>query len=159
MAEKNKQISKKEALSLITRYCSSEERCVYDVQGRLEEFQLSEIDIDEIIDFLKSEKYIDELRYAFAFVNDKFRFNKWGRLKIEYALKQKKIPVNILSKALTNIAESDYLALLREELSKKLRSLPIASNYELKGKLYRFAASRGFENDFILEVLRELLEE
>ena len=55
--------------------------------------------IDKIIDRLKAEKYIDEARYCRSFINDKLRFNKWGRKKIEFALKQKQIPLELISDA------------------------------------------------------------
>ena len=152
-------ISKKELLILITHYCSREERCIYDVKKKISEYNLPESEITEIIEFLKKEKYIDELRYTEAFANDKYRFNKWGKYKINFALKQKHIPENIISSSLDNIPEENYHSLLHDELSKKLRSLAKSSGYELKSKLYRFAASRGYENDLILEVINELLKE
>lgn len=152
-------ISKNEALSLLTRYCSKEEHCIFDAREKLKNYKLHESTIEEIVHFLVKEKYIDELRYSLAFVNDKSKFNKWGRFKIRYSLKQKQIPENIIKEALENISDDECRQILHDELSKKLRSLPKASNYELKGKLYRFAAGRGFENDIILEVIGELLEE
>ncbi len=126
---------------------------------KISEFDLPENEISEIIEFLKKEKYIDEHRYAEAFVNDKYRFNKWGKYKIKFTLKQKHIPEPIISEALNKIPDENYHSLLYDELSKKLRNLPKNSDYELKSKLYRFAASRGYENDLILEVINELLSE
>ena len=155
----NTNISKKELLVQITHFCSREERCVNDVRKKISEFNLPENEINEIIEFLKKEKYIDEHRYTEAFVNDKYRFNKWGKFKINFALKQKHIPELIISVALNKIPYENYQALLHDELSKKLKSLPKSSSYELKSKLYRFAASRGYENDLILDVINELLKE
>jgi len=155
----NANISKKELLILVTRFCSLEERCVYDVRKKISEFNYPEDEITEIIEFLKKEKYIDEQRYAEAFVNDKYRFNKWGKYKINFALKQKHISEPIILEALKKIPDNNYHSLLFDELSKKLRSLPKSSGYELKSKLYRFAASRGYENDLILKVISELLNE
>ena len=159
MAESQYSDSKSEAFSALARYCSGAERCEHDVRLKLARYQLPNNLVDEIIHLLKKEKYIDELRYAKAFVNDKSKFQKWGRFKITLGLKQKHIAENIIEEALENYSDDDCRKNLYDELSKKLRSLPKASNYELKGKLYRFAASRGFENDIILEVIGELLEE
>jgi regulatory protein len=136
-----------------------EERCEHDVQKKISKFNFPENEITEIIEFLKKEKYIDEHRYAEAFVNDKYRFNKWGKYKINFALKQKHIPEPIILEALKKIPDENYHSLLFDELSKKLRSLPKNSDYELKTKLYRFAASRGYENDLILKVINNLLNE
>ncbi len=159
MAEGQNSISKNEALSLLTHYCSREERCIADAREKLNDYNLPTSIVDDIIHHLVKEKYIDEHRYASAFVNDHTKFNKWGKYKISYGLKQKHIPEVIIHEALESISDDECRKILHDELSKKLRSLPKASNYELKGKLYRFAASRGFENDIILEVIGELLEE
>ena len=159
MAEGQNSISKSEALALLTRYCSREEHCIADALEKLNIYKLPESVVEEVIGVLVKEKYIDELRYSLAYVHDKSKFNKWGRFKISYSLKQKRIPENILQEALESISDDECRQVLHDELAKKLRSLPKASNYELKGKLYRFAAGRGFENDIILEVIGELLEE
>jgi regulatory protein len=151
-------IAKKEALGLITHFCSREERCISEVKTRLNQFGLPEIDIEEIIEFLKSEKYIDDQRYANAYANDKFRFNKWGKYKITMFLKQKHITGEYISNAIENIPFKDYKELLVNELRKKMSQLAKASKFETKGKLYRFAAQRGFENDLIIETLNELLD-
>ena len=150
-------ISKKEALILITRYCSAEEHCNSEVRERLNKYNISENDVDEILEFLRQEKYIDESRFSSAFVNDKFRFNKWGKYKITYFLKHKQIPETIISEALQTIPDEDYQQQLKNELQKKLKSLPNTDTHALKGKLYRFAASRGFENDLILNTISEVL--
>jgi len=149
--------SKKEILKVITRYCSREEHCISEIHKKLTYYNLSEKDKTEIVNYLKQEKYIDEFRYASAFVNDKFRFNKWGKFKISYELKKKQIPDIIISETIENIPEEDYRNMLNNELSNKLRTLPKLSNYELKAKLYRFAAGRGFENDLILELINKTL--
>lgn len=151
-----KQLSQKEALSLITGYCSREERCSADVISKLKDYNLPQIVIDDILEFLIKEKYIDDLRYANAFVSDKFRFNKWGRIKIAYMLKQKHVSETLINTALDTIDSETYIDLLREELVKKKRSLKNISGYELKGKLYQFAAGRGFESDEINKALKQL---
>jgi regulatory protein len=151
--------SKKEALSAITRICSKKEMCSSEAIEKLNNWGLSTSDSAEIIDYLIKEKFIDNLRYATHFASDKFRFNKWGRYKIVNALKLKKIPEYIITIALDELGEDNYRSLLRVELTKKLCSLPKSSNYEMKGKLYRFAASRGYENDLIMDLLNELLKE
>ena len=157
--DKKKSVSKKEAINYISAYCSKEERCMFDAKNKLLEFSLTESDIDEILEYLISENYIDENRYSNAFVNDKYKFNKWGKLKIRYALKNKKIPEKIIQTSLAFIPEQPYLRQLENELSKKMKSLRCTSVFELKGKLYRFAASRGFESELIQEALNHLLEE
>lgn len=151
-----KQLSQKEALSLITGYCSREERCSADVISKLKAYNLPQTVIDDILEFLIKEKYLNDLRYANAFVNDKFRFNKWGRIKIGYMLKQKHIAEDTIESALDIIDNEAYIELLSGELAKKKRTLKNLSDYELNGKLYQFAAGRGFESDEIKKALKQL---
>ena len=150
--------TKKEALSVITRICSKKEICSFEAIEKLNNWGISDPDSQEIIDYLFKEKYIDDLRYATHYASDKFRFNKWGKYKIANALKLKRLPEYIIANALDLLSKDDYRLLLREELTKKIRNLPKSSTYEIKGKLYRFAASRGYENDLIMDIINELLE-
>ena len=98
-----------------------------------------------ILDRLESEKFIDDERFCRAFVNDKFRFAKWGKMKIAQGLYMKKIPSDVAWRYLNEIDEEEYLSILRDLLASKRKSIHAADDYELNGKLMRFAMSRGFE--------------
>lgn len=155
-----KDITPREAILLLMQYCSREERCSYDATKKLQTFSLPDTEIETIVDTLIKEKFIDDLRYATAYANDKYRFNKWGKFKISFALKQKKISENIIDQAIEIIPDEKYSSILNEELSKKLRTFPnTLSDYEKRGKLFRFAAGRGFETDDISEAINNLLKE
>jgi regulatory protein len=158
MQKSAKQLTKKEILSLVANYCSREERCTSDIISKLKEFNLPQDESEEIIDFLSKEKYFDDLRYSKAFVSDKFRFNKWGKIKIGYALKMKHIAGETIDEALESIDNEQYIQLLADELRKKKRTLPKLSGYELNGKLYQFAAGRGFESDEFKKALKMINE-
>ena len=101
--------------------------------------------IARILDRLESEKFIDDERFCRAFVNDKFRFAKWGKMKIAQGLYMKKIPSDVAWRYLNEIDEEEYLSILRDLLASKRKSIHAADDYELNGKLMRFAMSRGFE--------------
>jgi hypothetical protein len=91
------------------------------------------------------EKYIDEERFCRAFVNDKYRFAKWGKVKIAQALQLKKVSYNVCRRFLNEIDEEEYLSILDSLLAAKRKSVHAENEYELNGKLMRFALSRGFE--------------
>lgn len=141
------------------RLCSKEEKCIADIKEKLDSWEISTADQEEIISFLKTEKYIDEQRYANFFASDKYKFSKWGKYKIINALKQRQIPGLYIDEAISAISGESYNALVNNEIAKKLKSLPKSSSYELKGKLYRFSISRGFESDLALKIINELLDE
>ena len=102
---------------------------------------------------LVSERYVDDERYARAFVRDKIRYNKWGRRKVEQALWMKHIDDDIRSRALSEIDDEEYLSVLRLLLKQKRRSIKAASDYELNQKLVKFALGRGFTLDIIRQCI------
>jgi regulatory protein len=108
-----------------------------------------------IMELLQEEDYLNEERYSGAFVRDKFNFNKWGRLKIAAALKTKSIPDALIRSALESIDNKSYRDTLERLLDSRSKTIRAKNNYELRGKLYRFGLSRGFESS----VLHELLDE
>jgi regulatory protein len=110
-----------------------------------------------IIDRLIREKFIDERRFCRSFVNDKLKFNHWGRMKMSYELKRRSIKPEIYSDALESIDENEYLSVLSGLLKSKKRSVKGRSAQDVFQKLYRFASSRGFEPSLIVKTLKDLL--
>ena len=102
---------------------------------------------------LVGERYVDDERYAHAFVKDKLSYNKWGRRKIEQALWQKHIDEAVRQRVLDEIADEDYVLVLRPLLKQKRKSTKAGSDYELNGKLIKFALSRGFTMDIIRQCI------
>ncbi len=143
-------------LNSLRRFCGKSEKCSFDVLKKLEYYNLSEQQKHKIIETLKKEKFIDEERYAKAFVNDKIKFNKWGKIKIYYGLKLKKIPEKIINKYLDNINENEYIQVLTELIEHKNSTINEEDPYKKKSALYRFATSKGFEYDVIEKIIREM---
>jgi regulatory protein len=102
---------------------------------------------------LISERYVDDERYAQAFVKDKIRYNKWGRRKVEQALWQKRIDEDIRKRVLDEVDDDEYLSVLRPLLKQKRRSIKAQNDYELNQKLMRFALGRGFTFDIIRQCI------
>ena len=137
-------MTKEEVLYKLAAYCSSAERCVQDVEKKLQKVDLSQEDNQQILHRLQQEKFVDDRRYAFAFVNDKIRFNQWGRIKIAYELKKKAISSAYIDEALASIDEDEYINQLTSILKGKQKGLNAKDKRERYGKLFRFAAGRGF---------------
>ena len=108
---------------------------------------------NEILQLLIEEKFIDNSRYAQFFVNDKFRFNKWGKIKLSYMLKQKNISGKIINMALEQIDETEYLETLEKLLQEKIRKIKFKNQFDRKAKLMRFAQSRGFESELVFKLI------
>lgn len=139
------EITETDALNRLAAYCSTAEHCRAEVAEKLQRWGVSYDAIDRIIGRLEQEKYIDEERFCRAFIHDKYRFAKWGKVKIGQALQLKKIPQRVYWQYLNEIDEDEYLAVLNDLLAAKRKSVRADNEFELNGKLVRFALSRGFE--------------
>ncbi|AVM53188.1 regulatory protein [Bacteroides zoogleoformans] len=139
------EMTETEALKRMESYCSTAEHCRAEIVEKLQRMGVNHDAVERIVNRLITERYIDEERFCRAFVNDKYRFAKWGKYKIGKALQQKEIPSSVYRTSLDEVDEEEYLAILRNLLAAKRKSIRAKSEYELKGKLVRFALSRGFE--------------
>jgi regulatory protein len=111
-------------------------------------------DIDRVLKYLTKEGYIDESRYAAAFVHDKVRFTKWGRTKIAQALWLKRIPEQIVQDALSSIDKDEYMTALKEVTASRYRTMKGATEYERKMKTMKSVCSRGYEPSLVQKVLQ-----
>lgn len=146
-----------EALHRAAALCSSAEHCTADIREKLARWGVTEADSRTIIDRLVQERFIDEQRYAVAFVKDKFRFSGWGRIKMRYALQQKRIDGSDIDHALATLDEEQYNDRLLELLQVKSRSIRDDDPEARRAKLFRFAASRGFESALIFNALKQVV--
>lgn len=146
-------MSADEILYKLAARCSVSEQCLSDIESKLAKYDLTEEEKTRILRHLVEEKYVDDRRYAEAFVRDKYRFNKWGRIKIAQGLRMKGIGNETISNAMEAINEEEYLSILRDLIKAKRKSTKGQSDYEVNGKLIRFATSRGFEFGAIRQCL------
>lgn len=137
-------------------YCAMSEHCTDDVCRKLEQWGAPLAAYESILEHLKKEKYVDDARYAIAFVKDKYRFNQWGRMKIVQALRLKQIPSVEINQALEEIDDTEYSDILLSVIRRKLPTIKAMNGYERKGKLVRFAAGRGYEVEKILQCLKRI---
>lgn len=145
------------ALQQARNICARQEQCKQDIREKLGKWGLSEEDTAQIIGKLEKEGFIDEQRYAGMFSREKFRLNKWGRIKLRYMLKQKHIPGSIIDNALGEINDEEYRELLLEELQKKNKTLRQHDQKAARDQLVRFAMQRGFEYEIIQVVLKRVI--
>jgi len=147
-----KEMTEQEAYLRLAALCAQAEHCEQEMRDKMRRWGLDEAAQDKVVERLTKERYIDEERYARAFVKDKIRYNKWGRRKVQQALWMKHISDDIQQQVLDEIDEKEYLDVLRPLLKQKRKSIKAESDYELNQKLVRFALSRGFGFDIIRSV-------
>ena len=148
-----KEMTEQEAYLQLATLCAQAEHCEQEMRDKMKRWEIDETAQNRIIDRLVKERYIDNERYARAFVKDKIRYNKWGRRKVQQALWMKRIDNDIQQRVLDEIDDKEYLDVLRPLLKQKRKSTKAANDYELNQKLVRFALGRGFGFDIIRQCL------
>ena len=150
-----KKITPANALVKLQELCARSEQCSCEILSRLYKWGINGTVASKILALLKRDRYVDDRRFASAFVRDKVIFNRWGRAKIKLALIQKRLDSDIIAEAIAEIDPDEYRTALIEVLSAKARTLPETQSYESRNKLLRHAASRGFEATFIIDMLKQ----
>lgn len=152
-------ISYRQALTKAMAMCSQSERCRFDIVTKLRQWELSEEEIATAIDYLIKEHFLDEARFVRFYVNDKLQFNKWGKVKLKFMLRQKQIPEPMIREALDQIDDDHYRSILQSLLKTKAKSIKGASGYERRAKLAVFAQGHGFEAELAFRMAGKLLGE
>lgn len=152
-------VSEQQAYQRLSALCAQAEHCRKEMTDKMSRWQLPADVQEAVIGRLVKEKFIDEERYCRSFIRDKIVFNKWGRRKIEQALMMKRIPEEVFRAALDEVEPEEYISVLRPLIRSKLKTVTASSDYELAGKLMRFAAGRGFSIDEVRRVIDEMEQE
>lgn len=143
------QMNEKQALIKLTAMCSKSEHSSGEIEETLQKWELPEEVRQRIINYLKENKYVDDVRFTRAFANDKLKYNHWGRKKIEHGLYLKHVPKSMFQPVLDEIPDQDYIDILSPLLKKKWESIKGKTDYERSMKLIRYAVGRGFTLDLI----------
>ena len=149
-----KEMTEQEAYLQLAALCAQAEHCEQEMRDKMKRWEIDEMAQNRIIQRLVEERYVDNERYARAFVKDKIRYNKWGRRKVQQALWMKRIDNDIQQRVLDEIDDKEYLDVLRPLLKQKRKSIKAESDYELNQKLVRFALGRGFTFDIIRQCIQ-----
>mgnify|MGYP000677631798 CR=1 FL=1 len=137
------------ALQRLSALCASAEHCEYEMTEKMRKWEVEESDRERIMEYLRKAKFVDDERYARAFVKDKIKYNKWGRRKVEQGLWAKHIAEDIRQRVLDEVDESQYKSVLTDLLKSQRRSIKAANDYAMNRKLIKFALSRGFDYSIV----------
>jgi len=147
----------KDILKKLYKYCSCNEKCKNDIQKYLYNYNLEDEEILNLIKNLEENNFINEARYTEAFVNDKLKFNKWGKIKISYELKSKNIDSQTINKYINAIDENKYSEILISILKTKLKTLNKKDKNMQYLLLLKFGLSRGFEYEIVEKTIKGLI--
>ena len=139
------------ALKKMIHYCDYQDRCKKEIFTKLDTFELDDNDRDFIINFLNDEGFINDDRYCRSFVKGKLNLKKWGVNKIKLSLITKGIDREIIDDVISEIDKDSY----KEELVNLLKNKKINEDdpYKRKAKLIRYAVSKGYSINDVMEAL------
>ena len=151
-----KNYSPKEAKLKAADFCAYQERSQQEVRDKLYSYGLHKDEVEEVLSDLISENFINEERFAKAYVGGKFRIKKWGRNKILQGLNQHRISNYCIKKGFEEIDQGDYLSTLESIITKKRDSLSISDKFKLNQKLAYYAIQRGYEPNLVWEMINSI---
>lgn len=144
------------ALQKIRQYCAYQERCHQEVKEKLYGMGLYKTQVESLISQLIEENFLNEERFALAFAGGKFRINHWGRVKIKYALRQKKVSEYCIRAALSQIDEAEYVATLAKLGKAKFTSLKADKNsYTARQKVQAYLVQKGYESNLVSDFIHK----
>ena len=151
-------IVRKDILVKAANFCAYQERTHAEVRERLQKWEVWGDDAEEIITYLITDNFLNEERFAKIFAGSKFRVKQWGRQKIKYELKARKLSEYCIKVGLAEIEDDDYIETLKTILDKKKHELRTEKqSLILKQKLARYAIGKGFESALVWEMIGEII--
>lgn len=144
------------ATEKLKRYCAYQERSHIDVTEKLYKLGLYKNEVDEVITRLLQDDFLNEQRFAEAYVSGKFKIKKWGKVKIISNLKQKRISDYCIKKGLLEIDEEAYQETLSYWIERKKVEVKEEDAFKKKGKIAAFLIQKGFESGLVWEYLNSM---
>jgi regulatory protein len=151
-----KRLTPELAYPKIKHYCGYSERCHYDVREKLFGMGLAKKDVEMLLARLIEEDYLNEERFAILFAGGHFRQKKWGKVKIIYALRQKKVSEQNIKKGLKEIAEADYSQVLQKLAAAKWKSLAGEQYLAREAKTSAYLVQKGYESPAVRDMIRKI---
>ena len=148
-----------QALSSLMRLCARSEKSSGDAMRLMRTWRVPEEECQGVLQKLIDQRFIDDRRYAEAYTREKSSLAGWGRKKIALQLRAKGVVREIVDEVLASLDSDEQAECLADKLQRKLRSTKAASEYELRGKLLRYALSLGYDYDMALDAIGRVVSD
>ena len=149
-----------QALQSLMRMCARSEHSSGDALRLMKRWGVVDDEARKVLARLQAERFIDDSRFAEAFVRDKLNLSGWGAYKIKMALRAKGVSREVIEEVVSPMIEATNMKeRLEEIMQRKLRTLKYSSTYDAKTKLIRFAASRGYDIDEAVDCASKILND
>jgi regulatory protein len=154
-SKKQKVYTVKQGIAKAQAYCAYQERCQQEVRNKLHEWGLHGNEAEEVIAALIEENFLNEERFALAYVSGKFRLKRWGKIKLKQELKARNISDYCIKKALSQISNEEYEKTIIDLIEKKKKEIKDKLPHVRKHKIINYLISKGFEYEIVQSVLEE----
>ena len=134
-----------QALRSLMNLCARSEKCSGDALRLMRGWAVSDADAQKVLQRLVSERFIDDSRYAAAFVREKINLSGWGAYKITTALRRKGIEGATIAAVMSENGDVDMSERLMQLLERKVRTTKAKDSTDLRAKLFRYAAGQGYD--------------
>ncbi|MBR3892510.1 MAG: RecX family transcriptional regulator [Alistipes sp.] len=148
-----------EALQSLIRLCARGERSTGDAMRLMRTWGVPEGERQAVVDRLVAQRFIDNSRYAELYVREKSHLSGWGARKIAMQLRTKGVEKEVIAEALATIDRDEQGDRLVEKLRRKMRTTKAQSDYEMRGKLLRYALGLGYDYDDANTALDKIMAE
>ncbi len=152
----SKPLTEQQALSRLSALCARGEHSCGELADKMRRWGLPREAQERVIAWLVDKRFVDDERYARAFIADKITYNAWGRHKIEQGLRAKQVSSSVYGPLLDDVSDDEYLRVLRPLLRAKWPAIKGGTPYECSMKLIRFAMGRGFSVDLVRRAIADL---
>lgn len=142
-----------EMIDIAIKYISVRLRSIKEIKDYLrkkyEETELIETAINKLI-YLG---YLDDNRFAKAFINDKLKFTSMGDYKIKLELEHFGISHEIIEEYISMIDEKELEDKMKKQIDKILKTNKKYEGNILKNKIYTRLVSAGFSKEKVIRIL------
>lgn len=147
-----------EAKTRLEALCAYQERCAFELRSKMRTWGMDAEDQDRLLADLITNNFLNEQRFAEAYVSGRVRIKRWGRIRIRQELKRRQISDYSIRKGLESISEEEYWENLLQLTERKWDSLTNTKDeYQRKVKVYRFLSSKGYESDLLKDAVEEVI--
>lgn len=150
--------SAEQALRLLMNMAARAERSSGDALRLMKRWGVDDNDAQRVLQRLIAERFIDDSRYAAAFVREKINLSGWGSYKIVAVLRRKGVDNRIIENALSQYGSVDMEERLQGLLEKKIKTVKYRDTSDLRAKLFRFAASRGYDYSTAMQAVDRVVK-
>ncbi|MFI3247540.1 MAG: regulatory protein RecX [Rikenellaceae bacterium] len=148
-----------QALNSLMALCARAEKSSGDAYRLMARWGVEKSEQPKILEQLIKDRFIDDERFAAAYIRDKINLSGWGRFKIQAQLSQKGVAKEIIEEQLSTIDKGRMDERLEQLIERRARTTKYTTKYQLRDKLIRYGASLGYDFSSVNEAVTKAISD